>query len=254
MPPLDLDGRVAVVTGASSGIGAAAARALAGHGMQVVAAARREERLRGLADEHPGIHAHAVDVTDTDSVRALAESVRERFSACHVLVNNAGVSFGRRLRGLHDLGDVEATLDVNLLGAIRCTVAFADLLVASAPSRVVNVASIAGKVGTSAPAYSASKFGLVGLSEAMRADWLQRGVAVCQLNPGLVTTEGFPQSEAMATPGLRRLVARPEQVAEAIAEVARSGRAERSVPRWYRGVVLLRHLLPPAWRSVAGRT
>ena len=250
---LDLEGRVAVVTGASSGIGEATVRALSAEGMQVVAAARRGDRLEQLATDEQRVTPQVTDVTDLASVKRLADLVAERFGVCHLLVNNAGANHSRRLRSVDDVEGVEATLDVNLLGVVRCCAALAPLLEAGAPSRVVNVASIAGKVATGAPAYSASKFGLVGLSEAMRPDWLRRGVAVCQLNPGLVTTEGFPQTEAMRTPGLRRLVARPEQVADAVVEVARSGQAERSVPRWYRSVVLLRHLAPPAWRVASGR-
>jgi NAD(P)-dependent dehydrogenase (short-subunit alcohol dehydrogenase family) len=168
---VDLQGKVAVVTGASSGIGEATARALAAAGMAVYAVARRAERLEALAAAHAGIVAHAADVTDDAAVGALAERVAAERGACHVLVNNAGFSRGERFRGSDDLADVQAVLDVNLVGVARCMGAFADLLVASAPARVVNVASVAGKVGVGPPAYAASKFGLVGFTEAVRPDW-----------------------------------------------------------------------------------
>lgn len=246
-----LRGRVAVVTGASSGIGEATARRLAAAGMEVVAVARRRERLDALAAGHDRIHAHAADVTATDQVDALAGRVADEFGACHALVNNAGVG-GGPFRGRDDLDDALWTIDVNLQGTVRCTAAFADLLARSRPSRVVNVASVAGKVGIGPAGYAASKFGMVGFSEALALAWADRGITVCQLNPGFIETEGFPQEQVKRSP-LAPLLGEPDDVAEAIAGALRSGTTERTVPRAYRGVVALRHLVPPAWRAVARR-
>jgi NAD(P)-dependent dehydrogenase (short-subunit alcohol dehydrogenase family) len=247
---LDLQGKVAVVTGASSGIGEAATRALAAAGASVVAVARRAERLEAIAADDARVTAHAADVTDEGAVAGLAAHVADLHGACHVLVNNAGFSRGERFRGPEDVADLQAVLDVNLVGAARCAAAFADLLEASAPSRVINVGSVAGKVGVGPPAYAASKFGLVGFSEALRPDWARRGIAVCQLNPGFVRTEGFPQEHLMETP-MGRLVITPEEVAEAVVAVARSGARERTVPRWYRGITVTRHVAAPAFWSAA---
>ena len=244
-------GRVAVVTGASSGIGAATARRLAALGMQVVAVARRGERLDALADGQPGIEAYVADVTDTAAVDALAAHVGQHYGACHALINNAGAG-GPGFSDRADLDSTLAVIDLNLGGMLRCTAAFADLLAASAPSRVVNVASVAGKVGVGPAGYAASKFGMVGASEALATSWAPRGVTVCQLNPGFIATEGFPQSELRRSP-LGRLVGRPEDVARAVHDVLVHGQHERTVPRWYRGVVLARHLAPPAFRAVIAR-
>lgn len=246
-----LTGRVAVVTGASSGIGAATAARLAAEGMTVVAVARRATRLEELAAGTPRIVPHAADVTDTEQVDALAARVAEAFGACHALVNNAGVGGGPfEARG--DLDDTLRTIDVNLAGTIRCTAAFADLLAASAPSRVVNVASVAGKVGIGPAGYAASKFGMVGFSEALALSWAGRGVTVCQLNPGFIETEGFPQEQVKRSP-LARLLGEPDDVAAAIVDALVSGASERTVPRVYRAVVALRHVAPPAWRALASR-
>jgi short-subunit dehydrogenase len=244
-------GKVAVVTGASSGIGEATVRRLAGVGMTVVAVARREDRLAALAAEDERVIAHAADVTAIDQVDRLARRVRDDLGACHTLVNNAGLS-GGRLSGRGDLDETLYTIDVNLLGAVRCTAAFADLLAESAPSRVVNVASIAGKLGVGLPGYSASKFGMVGFSEALGHAWADRGVTVCQLNPGFVATEGFPQTRLRQS-AARRIVVGPELVADAILEVLTSGATERTVPRWYRAAITLRHLAPPLYRALASR-
>jgi NAD(P)-dependent dehydrogenase (short-subunit alcohol dehydrogenase family) len=245
-------GKVAVITGASSGIGEASARRLARAGMTVVAVARREDRLQALAAEQPGIVPHVADVTDLVDVDALAERVRSEFGACHALVNNAGVP-GGRFDGRDDLDDALGTVDVNLLGAMRCTAAFADLLRESAPSRVVNVASVAGKLGVGPAAYAVSKFGLVGFSEALSLSWARHGVTVCQLNPGFIETEGFPQTQVKRTP-LARAIGRPEDVAKALHEVLVSGRTERTVPSWYRAVVVFRHVAAPVWRALIGRS
>jgi NAD(P)-dependent dehydrogenase (short-subunit alcohol dehydrogenase family) len=244
-------GKVAVVTGASSGIGEATARRLAAAGMTVVAVARRAERLEQLATANPGVVAHAADVADTEAVDALAARVREEHGVCHALVNNAGVG-GGPFEGRGDLDDAMRTIDVNLLGVLRCMAAFADLLEAGAPSRVVNVASVAGKVGIGPAAYAASKFGVVGLSEATGLSWAERGITVCQLNPGFIETEGFPQDQIKRSP-MARILGSPDDVAEGVLDALRTGTTERTVPRYYRGAVVMRHLAAPVYRAVASR-
>jgi NAD(P)-dependent dehydrogenase (short-subunit alcohol dehydrogenase family) len=244
-------GKVAVVTGASSGIGEATARRLAAAGMTVVAVARRAERLEQLATANPGVVAHAADVADTEAVDALAARVREEHGVCHALVNNAGVG-GGPFEGRGDLDDAMRTIDVNLLGVLRCMAAFADLLEAGAPSRVVNVASVAGKVGIGPAAYAASKFGVVGLSEATGLSWAERGITVCQLNPGFIETEGFPQDQIKRSP-MARILGAPDDVADGVLDALRTGTTERTVPRYYRGAVVMRHLAAPVYRAVASR-
>lgn len=246
---MELAGRIAVVTGASSGLGRATVQRLAAEGMHVVAVARREDRLRALADAHPRVRYHVADVTDLDSMDRLAAWVGETFGACHALVNNAGVG-GGRFGGREDVDDFARTVDVNLLGVVRGMAAFHDLLAASAPSRIVNVASVAGKVGIGPAGYAASKFAVVGLSEAVGLDWAHEGIAVCQLNPGFVRTEGMPQEQILASP-LGRLVEDPPVVAEAVVQVLRSGARERTVPRWYRALVVARHVAAPLFWHVA---
>lgn len=244
-------GKVAVVTGASSGIGAATAARLSHLGMTVVAVARRGDRLEALAAAHPGIRPYVADVTDQDAVDALAAWVGAEYGACHVLVNNAGVP-GGSFRTRADLDDLLHTLDVNLIGPARCMAAFVALLEASAPSRVVNVASVAGKLGVGPAGYAASKFGLVGLSEATGLSWARRGITVCELNPGFIHTEGFPKTSLRAG-RFGRLVGTPEDVARAVHDVLLSGAAERTVPRWYRVAVVTRHAATPLYRAVISR-
>jgi NAD(P)-dependent dehydrogenase (short-subunit alcohol dehydrogenase family) len=246
--------RVAVVTGASSGIGEATVLRLAREGWTVIAAARRTDRLEGLRSraEAEGtrgrIHPAKLDVRESASVDALAARVAEEHGACDLLVCNAGIG-GGSLGGRADLADALDVIDVNLAGTLRCCAAFAELLTASAPSQVVNVASVAGKLGLGPVAYVASKFGMVGLSEALGVAWRDRGITVTQVNPGFVHTEGFPQSWADGTP-LARLVVGPEVVAAAISRAVARRREEVTTPRWYRGLIVLRHVAAPAWRAV----
>jgi NAD(P)-dependent dehydrogenase (short-subunit alcohol dehydrogenase family) len=250
--PWDPAGKVAVITGASSGIGEATARRLARLGMTVVAAARREDRLRELADGMPGIIPHVTDVTSQADVDALAARVRDELGACHALINNAGVA-GGAFRGHDDVDDALRTIDINLGGTIRCMGAFADLLASSAPSRVVNVASVAGKLAVGPAAYAASKFGQVGFSEATNLSWSRRGITVTQLNPGFIETEGFPQHDIKRTP-IAPLIGTPDDVARAIHRSLLDGAPERTVPGWYRAFVVLRHVGAPLWRAGAARS
>lgn len=248
-------GKIAVITGASSGIGEATARRLADVGMTVIAVARRADRLEALAGEprrgSGRIVAHVADVRSTDDVDVLAARVRDEFGACHALINNAGVG-GGAFSGRDDLDDALRTLDINLGGTVRCLAAFADLLEASAPSRVINVASVAGKIGIGPAGYAASKFGVVGLSEALHLSWAARGITVTQLNPGFIVTEGFPQTQLEGTP-FGKVVGAPQDVAEAVVEVLRTGTWERTVPGWYRAFIAIRHLAPPLYRAIASR-
>jgi NAD(P)-dependent dehydrogenase (short-subunit alcohol dehydrogenase family) len=247
-------GRVAVVTGASSGIGEATVLRLAREGWTVIAAARRLELLEGLAQRATAEGAAGrvvpatLDVRETASVDALAARVRDEHGACHLLVCNAGIG-GGSLAGRDDLATALDVIDVNLAGTVRCCGAFADLLVASAPSQVINIASVAGKLGLGPAAYVASKFGMVGLSEALGVAWRSRGITVTQLNPGFVHTEGFPQTWAQGTP-VARLVVGPEVVARAVSRAVRYRRLEVTTPRWYRGFVVLRHVAAPVWRGI----
>src|SRR5437763_14883921 len=184
--------RVAVVTGGSSGIGAAIARALAGRGWHCVLLARREEQLRALAEEIGGEY-EVCDVGDREAVERTAAAVLERHPRIGLLVNNAGIP---ARTGFVD-GDperIELVTHVNYLGGVWCLRAFLPGLLAATPSDVVNVPAAAGTVtaGTYGP-YAASKHPQLSFSRAAAAELNPRGVRVHLVMPGLVETEGFPQ-------------------------------------------------------------
>lgn len=178
---------VAVVTGASSGIGAATARRLVAEGYDVVAAARRTERLAQLAAE-TGCRAHALDVTDQASVDALVTSL----DACAVLVNNAGGAFG--LAPIADASDDDwqRMYAVNVLGTLRMTRALLPRLIASGDGVVVNLTSTAGHgVYEGGAGYTAAKHAQHALSETLRLELCGQPVRVVEIAPGMVATEEF---------------------------------------------------------------
>ncbi|HET8528760.1 MAG TPA: SDR family NAD(P)-dependent oxidoreductase [Gaiellaceae bacterium] len=218
--------RIAVVTGASSGIGAEIARALARADWHCVLLARREERLRALAEEIGGEY-DLCDVTDREAVQRVAS----KRPLVHLLVNNAGVpARASFLDG--DPQRIEAAMRTNYLGGIWCLRAFLPALEAAAPSDVVNVVSVAGTVALppSGP-YAASKHAQLAFSRATAAELRGRGIRVHTVKPGFVETEGFPQSWVPLP--ARRLVIGPEHVARHVLASLEHERGETTVPRWY---------------------
>ena len=178
---------VAVVTGASSGIGAATARRLVSEGFEVVAAARRTERLRALADEI-GCTPMTLDVTDAGSVTALADAV----SSCRVLVNNAGGAFGLEPIAQASDDDWQRMYDVNVLGTMRVTRAFLPKLIDSGDGVIVNVTSTAGlAVYEGGGGYTAAKYGEHALTETLRLELSGQPVRIVEIAPGMVKTDEF---------------------------------------------------------------
>jgi len=243
---------VAIVTGASSGIGEATARRLARDpGMRIVLVARREDRLRALAAELGEGSSHlAVDLTGPDAPQRVAAHVREHHAGrIDLLVNNAGAGWRGRF-GDAGVGweNVRRTMELNFDAVVRLTEALLPLLRASAPSAVVNVASTAGRVARAGSgAYSASKFALIGWSDALHLEEREHGVHVGLVLPGFIRTEGFPASEL---PGWA--VSSPAVAAEAIVSAGLGRRAERYVPRPYGMVAFLRVAAPGLTRRVLG--
>ena len=180
--------RTAVVTGASSGIGAATARALAAAGFHVLCAARRAERVEALAAEIGGTPV-VCDVTDADSVAALAERVGDRLD---VLVNNAGGAFGSAPVAEADTEQWRAMYEVNVIGLMQVTRALLPALLASGDGVICNVGSTAGRVAyQGGGGYTAAKHGTKVVTETLRQELVGQPVRVCEVAPGMVRTEEF---------------------------------------------------------------
>ncbi len=181
-------GRVAVVTGASSGIGAATVRRLSAEGFEVVAAARRRDRLDELAASVPNVRAATLDVTEAASIAAFAASIDD----LAVLVNNAGGAIGTETIETADPADWQAMYETNVLGVLRVTQALLPALERGAGGHVVVTGSIAGHlVYEGGGGYTAAKHGATALVETLRLELNGRPVRVTEVAPGMVRTEEF---------------------------------------------------------------
>jgi uncharacterized protein len=246
---------VAVVTGASSGIGEATARRLAREpGARLVLVARREERLKALAEALPCPATYvAVDLTNEGAPARVREHLEAEYDGrVTLLVNNAGTSWRKTFaEGGYEI--VRKTMAINFDAVVRLTEALLPLLRASAPSAIVNVSSTASRVARAGTgAYSASKFALTGWSDSLHLEEKPNGVHVGIVLPGFIETEGFPARELLARRATRWAVSTPDVAAEAIYEAGPGGKAERYVPRGYGLAAAARLLLPRLTRRVMG--
>lgn len=182
----------AVVTGASSGIGAATARALAAEGFHVLCAARRADRVAALAEEIEGT-AVTCDVTDPAQVAALAEVVAARGDgSLDVLVNNAGGAFGSAPVAEADVDQWRAMYEVNVIGLVQVTRALLPALLAAEAGIICNVGSTAGRIAYEGGAgYTAAKHGTQVVTETLRLELFDQPVRVTEVAPGMVRTEEF---------------------------------------------------------------
>ena len=184
-----MNDKVALVTGASSGIGRATALALSGAGMRVAVGARRVDRLGLLGDAARGsVTALHLDVTDPESVQAAVDRVMEEHGRLDVLINNAGLMLNGMVLGA-DIDDWRRMVDTNLLGSMYATHAALPHLLES-KGHVVQVSSTAGRiVSPGSGVYAATKFGISAFTEALRQEVTARGVRVTLIEPGFVSTE-----------------------------------------------------------------
>jgi len=185
-----LDGRVAVVTGASSGIGEATVRALSAAGASVALGARRAGRLEAIAEglEGPSL-VREVDVSDEEQAGALIQAAHDELGGLHILVNNAGVMLLGPVAGA-DTGEWRLMISVNLLGLLYCTHAALPLMEAGGGGDIVHVSSVAGRrADAGAAVYNMTKFGVHAFSEALRQEALHAGIRVTTVAPGFVETE-----------------------------------------------------------------
>ncbi|WP_137679207.1 SDR family oxidoreductase [Aurantiacibacter suaedae] len=208
-----LAGRVVVVTGASSGIGEACAIEFVNRGAKVVLAARRVERLKGLVEkiEAMGGEALAVatDVTDEDAVANLFAQAVAKFGTVDVLINNAGIAENTPVHET-SLEQWSQVINTNLTSAFLCAKHAWPIFLKGGHGRIVNVGSISAKVPRSeCPSYTASKFGLAGLTHALAVDGRDQNIAVSIFHPGIVATEIMPGSVKLP----ENFAATPEEAA-----------------------------------------
>jgi NADP-dependent 3-hydroxy acid dehydrogenase YdfG len=233
-----LEGEIAIVTGASSGIGAATARELGRRGAVVVLAARRADALEEQADaiQAAGGEALAIstDVSDPAQLARLVDRVVAAFGRVDVLVNNAGANWSRSLAST-EADELVGVLEVNLLGAMLLTRAVLPGMLERRHGAVISVGSLSGRVAME-PVYSATKYGLRGFSLALRRQVAGSGVSVSLISPGRVRT---PMTAHVAAD-----MPAPELVARAIADLVRHPRREVVIPGRHYAIAWLEQLLP----------
>ena len=188
-----LDGKVAAVTGASSGIGEATAKALAGAGAAVALGARRVDRLEALASgiDESGGRAVAIelDVTDEDSAKAFISETQSQLGGLDILVNNAGVMLLGPVVGA-DTSQWRTMVEVNLLGLLYCTHAALPVMQEAGSGHIVNISSVAGRTANAGSAvYNLTKFGVGAFSEGLRQEISPAGIRTTIIEPGFVDTE-----------------------------------------------------------------
>lgn len=225
-----LNGRVAIVTGASRGIGRAIAMALAQRGAGVVvnytgradAAAQAAEAIRGTGGR---VLVYQANVVDPGEANALVKAAIDEFGRVDILVNNAGITRDNLILRMKD-EDWDAVLEVNLKGAFNCTRAAARGMVKNHYGRIINISSVVGLTGNSGQAnYCAAKAGLIGFTKAMAKELGSRSITVNAVAPGFITTEmtaGLPEEvkeKMLAQVPLKRFGG-PEEVAELVAFLA----------------------------------
>ncbi|HET7325072.1 MAG TPA: SDR family NAD(P)-dependent oxidoreductase [Halococcus sp.] len=189
-----VDGKTALVTGASSGIGRTIAERFAGDGADVVVCSREQENVDPVADgiEQSGGNALAVecDVRERDSVEALVEATVEEFGGISCLVNNAGASFMANFEGISENG-WKTIVDINLHGTYHCTQAAGEVMREAGGGTIINFASVAGQEGAPYMShYAAAKAGIINLTSTLAFEWAGHGIRVNCIAPGFVATPG----------------------------------------------------------------
>jgi short-subunit dehydrogenase len=248
------NGRIAVVTGASSGIGEATARELARRGWRCILLARRQERLEGVARDIDG-EWEACDVSERGQVEEVASRILVRHPAVALLVNNAGIpARGSFLDVEPEL--IERVIRINYLGGVWCLRAFAPGLRAAAAegdAHVVNLVSVAGTVAFApAGAYAAAKHAQLAFSRSSAALLRGTGITVHTVMPGFVETEGFPQHSVLRSRLMRRFVIGPEEVAKRLVDAVEKGKGEITVPWFpYRPISIAQAVLPRTFARFA---
>jgi hypothetical protein len=246
------DEPVILVTGASSGIGEAVARRFGQSGYRVVLAARREDRLKSIAQEIQAAGGSTLpvvtDLSSLDQIHRLVESSLAEYGQIDVLCNNAGFGRIKFLEELDPVADIESQLQVNLTGLIQVTRSVLPHMIARQKGHIVNMASMAGFVGSPTyTIYAASKYGVRGFSEALRREVGVLGIRVTCVYPGGVQTDfaqhaGIQRKTGFTTPSRLRLS--PEQVAQAVLEVVRRPRRTVILPRTMAVLAWLNYLFP----------
>lgn len=229
-----LQGKVVMITGASSGIGALCAQKLSAEGAIPILTARSEKKLIHISQTIQGTHEWMkMDVTDTNGVQTAVEQVIEKYGKIDVVLNNAGYGQFEPLVDM-PMSSFEEMMDVNYMGTVRVTKAVLPYMLEAGTGQIVNVASMAGKIGTAkSVSYTASKHAVLGFSNALRQELRKSGIQVTTINPGPIDTPFFEQADPNGNyvKNLRGFIMKPEYVADQIVKAIIGRKEEVNLPR-----------------------
>ena len=244
---MKLENKVAVITGASSGIGRATAIMLGKKCVKLVLVARNADRLDEVLQK-VSIDTKAIrcvcDVASESDVASMAQQVRDKLGEPDILINNAGFAIYGSVEEL-SASDIRAQMETNYFGAMHCVKEFLPQMLARRSGKIVNVASVAASFGLPGiAAYCASKFAMLGFSEALRSELAGTNVSITVVSPIAVKTPFFDHKSFKNIPRYSPMSLGPDKVAEAIIRAINSNRAEIMVPSIARIAVWIKHTFP----------
>ncbi|CAM4335566.1 SDR family NAD(P)-dependent oxidoreductase [Paenibacillus tarimensis] len=242
-----LTGKRVLITGAGSGIGAITAQMLAERGAVPILTGRNEAKLKEAASLIKGSHGvYVLDVNDNREVKRVTEQIIADYKGLDVLLNNAGYAVFDYFEEAK-VEDFEEMMNTNYLGIVRCTKAVLPVFLQQGHGQIVNVASMAGKIGTAkSTAYTATKHAVLGFTNALRAEMKDRGITVSAVNPGPIDTPFFTKADPEGTyvRNVKAFMMKPERVAAAILKVIDKGIAEVDIPLSAAAGIKLYQLFP----------
>lgn len=248
--------KVVLITGASSGIGALAARKVSERGGVPILAARSEDKLREAAKAVPGKHGiRLLDVGSAESVEQAVSSIVDEYGRIDILVNNAGYGLFETAEEMA-LADYEGIMNVNYMGVVRCTKAVLPHMRRAGSGQILTVASMAGKFATAKSAgYAASKHAVLGFMNSLRQELRGSGIAVSTVNPGPIDTPFFETADPDGTyvKSVGRFLLPPEKVADEMLRSMETRRDEIDLPRYLGLAIRLYGLMPRTADRLAGR-
>ncbi|KWX74564.1 SDR family NAD(P)-dependent oxidoreductase [Paenibacillus jilunlii] len=228
-----LQDKVVVITGASSGIGALTAQMLGKRGAVPILLARSEDKLKETAAGIPGVFGlYACDVTDEDQVQRTFADILSVYGRIDILLNNAGYGKFAAFTDMESR-EFDDMMDVNYMGMVRCTKAVVPHMLERGSGQIVNVASMAGKIGTArSVAYTATKHAVLGFTNALRQELRKQGIIVSAVNPGPIATEFFRTADPSGSyeKSVARMMMTPEHVSKKIVKLIDKGKEEIDLP------------------------
>jgi len=255
---MELKNKVVVITGASSGIGAASAEKFAEKGANIVLVGRRNEKLleteKKLSKFKTSTLVCKCDVSEKSQVKEMSEQVLNKFAKIDVLVNNAGFAIYGKVSEL-SIEEIEAQMATNYLGMVYCVKNFLPKMLEQNSGHIVNIASVAASFGLPGIAsYCASKFAMLGFSEGLNHELKGTGVGITVVSPIMVRTNFFDHTSFESMPRSTTTSLSAETVAKAVLKAANSSRLEIIVPPVVRGAVWAKHTFPYIINPIIGST